>query len=146
MTSGANEIDRLRAASEAGDGGLLSELLGRYRDRLRQMVRLRMDRRMQGRIDPSDVIQEAYFEASRRLAEFLANPTMPFFLWLRFLTGQQLVAAHRRHLGIQARDAKREVSLGGGAFPEATSAALAAQFADQLSSPSAAAIRSEMPW
>ena len=123
MTSEATDINRLREASQAGDGGVLGELLGQYRERLRQMVRLRMDRRLRGRVDPSDVIQEAYFEASRRMAEYLDNPALPFFLWLRFLTGQQLATAHRRHLGIQARDAGREVSRYKGALPEATSAA-----------------------
>ena len=67
------------------------------------MVALRLDRRLQGRIDPSDVIQEAYLEASARLAEYLRNPSMPFFLWLRFLTGQKLVTLHRHHLGVQMR-------------------------------------------
>lgn len=144
MTSEATDINRLREASQAGDGGVLGELLGQYRERLRQMVRLRMDRRLRGRVDPSDVIQEAYFEASRRMAEYLDNPALPFFLWLRFLTGQQLAAAHRRHLGIQARDAGREVSLYQGALPEATSAALAAQLVGRMSSPSDAAMRAEM--
>ena len=65
------------------------------------MVSLRMDRRLQGRIDPSDVIQETYVEASARLAEYLNNPSMPFFLWLRFLTGQKLLTLHRHHLGVR---------------------------------------------
>ena len=69
------------------------------------MVALRLDRRLQGRIDPSDVIQEAYLEASARLAEYLRNPSMPFFLWLRFLAGQKLVTLHRHHLGVRMRDA-----------------------------------------
>ena len=144
MTSEVTDSDRLREASDAGNGGVLSELLGQHRDRLRQMVKLRMDRRLRGRVDPSDVIQEAYFEASRRLAEYLHGPPIPFFLWLRFLTGQQLASAHRRHLGIQARDAGREVSLYQGALPEATSAALAAQLVGRISSPSDAAMRAEM--
>ena len=98
------DVARLREAAETGNGIVLDELLSRYRDRLRQMVRLRMDGRLRGRVDPSDVIQEAYLEASQRLGEFLTNPQISFFLWLRFLTGQQLSLAHRRHLGIQARD------------------------------------------
>ena len=65
------------------------------------------------------------------------------FLWLRFLTGQKLVQLHRRHLGVQARDAAREISLHRGPFPEATSAALAAQLVGRFSSPSEAAMRAE---
>ena len=122
-----------------GDQAAWGELLARYRDRLRRMVALRLDRRLQGRVDPSDVIQEAMLDASRRLAEYRQNPTMPFFLWLRFLTGQRLLEQHRRHLGAQGRDAGREISLYRGAMPEATTAALAAQLLGRLTSPSQAA-------
>jgi RNA polymerase sigma-70 factor (ECF subfamily) len=54
------------------------------------MVALRLDQRLQGRIDPSDVLQEAYLEAWTRLSEDLRQPTMPLFLRLRFHTGQKL--------------------------------------------------------
>ena len=73
-----------------GDPEGLEGLLERYRARLRRMIKLRLDRRLQGRVDPSDVIQEAYLEVSRRLAEYLRDPSMPFFLWLRLVTGQKL--------------------------------------------------------
>jgi RNA polymerase sigma-70 factor (ECF subfamily) len=121
----------------------MGELLDRHRDRLRRMVALRLDRRLQGRIDPSDVIQEACLDAARRLPEYTDNPTMPFFLWLRYLTGQRLVDEHRRHLGAQARDAGREISLYRGALPETTSAALAAHLLGRLPSPTQAVIRAE---
>jgi RNA polymerase sigma-70 factor (ECF subfamily) len=126
-----------------GDQTAWGELLARYRDRLRRMVALRLDRRLQGRVDASDVIQEATLEASRRLAEYSQNPTMPFFLWLRFLTGQRLLEQHRRHLGAQGRDAGREISLYRGAMPETTTAALAAQLLGRHTSPSQAAVRAE---
>ena len=89
------------------------------------MVALRLDPGLAGRIDPSDVIQETYLEASARLAEYLQKPTMPFYLWLRFLAGQKLVTLHRHHLGTQRRDAAREVSLYRGRLAEKTSTALA---------------------
>jgi RNA polymerase sigma-70 factor (ECF subfamily) len=74
-------------------------LLTRHQERLRSLVSLRLDHRLQGRIDPSDVIQQAYLEASRQLADYLKNPAIPFYLWLRLITGQRLVALHRHHLG-----------------------------------------------
>src|SRR5262249_22089592 len=114
------------------------------RPRLRRMIKFRLDRWLQGRVDPSDVIQEAYLEVSRRLVEYLHDPSMPFFLWLRLVTGQKLALAHRQHLGVQARDAGREVSLHRGAFPEATSAALAAQLIGHQTSPSQAAAKAEL--
>ncbi len=126
------------------DRDQLTELLARSRDRLRRMVRLRMDRRLHGRIDASDVIQEAYVEASVRFAEYQEAPDVPPFVWLRFLTGQKLVQLHRRHLGAQSRDAGREVSLYRGAMPEATSMALAAQLIGKLTSPTQAVARAEL--
>src|SRR5262245_46924903 len=80
----------------------LTALFDRYRDRLRLMVHLRLDRRLQARVDGSDVIQEAFLEASQRYEHFKTKPTMPLFLWLRFLVGQRLMLMHRRHLGVKA--------------------------------------------
>jgi RNA polymerase sigma-70 factor (ECF subfamily) len=103
-----------------------------------------MDIRLQGRVDPSDVIQEAFVDASRRLTDYVRQKPMPFFLWMRWLVGQRLATLHRFHLGVQARDVGREVSLHQGALPEATSAALAAQLVGRLTSPSIAAQRAEL--
>jgi RNA polymerase sigma-70 factor (ECF subfamily) len=144
MAGNSNETDRLLAQAARGDGQVLGVLLARHRERLRRMVALRLDRRLQGRIDPSDVIQEAYLEASTRLADYLRDPTMPFFLWLRFLAGQKLVTLHRHHLGVQMRNAGQEVALCQGPLPQASSAALAAQLLGHDTHPSAAAIRAEM--
>lgn len=144
--------DRLQAKvrdaiTEQASGGTsepIGDRLEKHRDRLRRMVRLRLDRRLQGRVDASDVIQDAFAEAAMRYDEYAADPPMPFFLWLRFLTRQRLLILHRKHLGAQVRDAAREVSLYQGAWPEATSAALAAQLVGRNTSPSNAAVRAEM--
>jgi RNA polymerase sigma-70 factor (ECF subfamily) len=119
-------------------------LVERYNDRLRRMVTLRLDPRLQGRLDPSDVLQETYLEASRELANYLSNPVLPFFLWLRQLAGNRLFKLHRRHLTTQARNAGREVSLQYGGFPPASSAALAAQLLGRECRPSEAAVRAEL--
>ena len=68
----------------------MTELFTRHRERLRQMIRLRLDRRLQGRIDSSDVLQDTYLEVARRAREYIAQPDVPPFIWLRFLTGQTL--------------------------------------------------------
>jgi RNA polymerase sigma-70 factor (ECF subfamily) len=145
-TSGSenlSETDRLLRRAAAGDTAGLGVLLARNEGRLRRMVALRLDQRLQGRVDPSDVLQEAFLQASVRLAEYLEKPTLPFFLWLRLLTGQQVAALHRRHLGAEMRDAGREVSLYRGTLPEASSAALAAQLLGHDTRPSEAAVRAE---
>ena len=134
--------DLLRRAA-AGDRPALAGLFDRHRDRLRQMVQLRLDRRLQGRLDPSDVLQEAFLDVTRRLPEFAAAPNLPVFLWLRLVTGQRLTDLHRRHLGAQARDAAREVSLYRGALPEASSVSLAARLMGRFTTASQAAVRAE---
>jgi RNA polymerase sigma-70 factor (ECF subfamily) len=138
-----SEVGRLLDRASAGDPDAWRALFDRDRERLRRMVALRLDRRLQGRIDPSDVIQEAHIEAMTRLREYLRQPDLPFFLWLRLIVGQRLTLLHRRHLGAQARDAGREIGLYHGALPEATSAALAARLLGRLTQPSEAAVRAE---
>jgi RNA polymerase sigma-70 factor (ECF subfamily) len=115
-----------------------------HRGRLRRMVELRLDRRVAGRVDPSDVLQEAYMDASRQLDSYLAHRPMSLFVWLRFLTGQRLMAIHRQHLGAQKRDAKQEVSLQRPAIPQADSMSLAGRLLGQITSPSVAAMRVEL--
>src|SRR5262249_35382306 len=143
MTGDSRETNRLLERAAQGDKQSWGALLTRHRERLRRLVAFRMDQRLQGRIDPSDVIQEACLEAAAALAEYLRRPAMPFFLWLRGITGNKLLELHRHHLGAQMRDARREVSLHGGASPENTSAALAAQLLGHATRPSEAAIRAE---
>ena len=126
------------------DPQVLGRIWEHYRDRLRRLVRLRLDRRMQGRTDPSDVLQEAFLDFQSRAAEYAHKPDMPFFLWLRFLTGQRLQLIHRQHLGTQMRDAGREVSLHRGAMPQATSISLAAQLLGRFTSVTQAVQRAEM--
>jgi RNA polymerase sigma-70 factor (ECF subfamily) len=144
MPDDAAELqDQLRRLA-AGDQQALAALFTRYRDRLRRMVQLRLDRRLQGRIDASDVLQEAYLDAARRAPEYAANPSVPLFLWLRLLTGQRLLMVHRRHLGAEMHDVGQEVSLYRGALPQASSLSLAAQLLGRITSPSVAAVRAEM--
>jgi RNA polymerase sigma-70 factor (ECF subfamily) len=138
-----SEVGRLLDGAAAGDPEAWRALFDRDRQRLRRMVALRMDRRLQGRVDPSDVIQDAHIEAVTRLPEYLRQPDLPFFLWLRLIVGQRLTLLHRRHLGAQARDAGREIGLYHGALPAATSAALAAQLLGRHTSPTQALLRAE---
>jgi RNA polymerase sigma-70 factor (ECF subfamily) len=138
------EIDEVRRALATGDQELLATIFERYRDRLRRMVRLRMDHRVQARIDPSDVIQEAYLEATKRLADYLKGPDMPFSLWLRFLTGQKLLQFHRLHLGTQARDPRLEVSIDSQGLPPSIASRLAEGLVDSTTSQCGKQARAEL--
>jgi RNA polymerase sigma-70 factor (ECF subfamily) len=143
MEHNPNDTEWLIERARAGDAAALNDIFARHRERLRRMVQMRLDWKLQGRIDASDVIQDACLEASRRLDDYLREPSMPLFLWLRFLVGERLMFLHRHHLGVKMRDARREVSLYREALPEASSAALAAQLLGQHTSPSEAAVRAE---
>jgi RNA polymerase sigma-70 factor (ECF subfamily) len=136
--------ERLIDRAAEGDPTALAELFGRYRKRLRQMVRLRLDRRLQGRVDASDVLQEAYLDVAQQLPHYLAKREMSFFLWLRLVAGQRLMRIHREHLGAAMRDAAREVSLYKGALPPASSASLAAQLLGHYTPASEAFSRAEV--
>ena len=107
------------------------------------MVHLRMDPKLRARVSPSDVLQEAFVEISARVGDYLDNPRMPFFLWLRLTTAQQLVAAYRHHVEIQKRDVRRQVRIDRGAFPEASSAVMADRLVGALTTPSGAAMQAE---
>jgi RNA polymerase sigma-70 factor, ECF subfamily len=144
QVNGDEESGQERSAESLAAEAKLREgwgdLLAGSRDRLRRMVALRLDERLRGRVDPSDVIQEAYLEATGRLADYARQEEpMPPFLWLRFLTLQRLQISHRKHLGTRSRDAGREVSI----YPEATSAAIAAQLLGRDTRASEALVRAE---
>jgi RNA polymerase sigma-70 factor (ECF subfamily) len=110
------------------------------------MVRLRLDRRLQGRVDPSDVLQEAYIDLAEKFPGYARDraPDLPFYLWLRLVVGERLQRVHRRHLGAAMRDAGREVSLYRGALPQASSVSLAAQLLGRLTTASEALARAEV--
>jgi RNA polymerase sigma-70 factor (ECF subfamily) len=143
MTHDSSTTDRLLRRIGEGDGRGWGELLARHEPRLRRMIAFRLDPRLQGRVDPADVLQEAYLAAFQNLGTYLRQPAMPFFLWLRGIAGNKLLELHRHHLGTPMRDARREVSLYRGALPQATSAALAARLLGRLTRPSQAAVRAE---
>lgn len=143
MTDDFADLDQVLDRAVAGDESAFQNVLDRCREKLRRMIQFRLDHRIQARLDASDILQEAFLEATERFAEYRGNPTMPILLWLRFLIGQRLTTLHRHHLGVQARDARCEVSLYGGPMPAASSAALAARLVGHLTSPSEAAVRAE---
>src|SRR5438876_2690588 len=143
MDNNSSETVHLIQRSKAGDSQALNELFIRHRDRLCRMVEMRLDHRLKARIDASDVIQDAYVEVVERLEEYLRDPKLPFFLWLRLVVGERLLKLHRHHLGTQMRNAGREVALYRGALPQASSAALAAQLLGKHTSPTQAAVRAE---
>jgi RNA polymerase sigma-70 factor (ECF subfamily) len=81
-TDSEEDVQLRRAV--AGDQQAWASLLERNRPRLRRMVAVRMHPLLRGRVDPSDVLQDAFAEATARLASYAERPELPFFLWLRW--------------------------------------------------------------
>jgi RNA polymerase sigma-70 factor (ECF subfamily) len=121
-----DEDCQLIERARAGDTSAAGEALVRHRYRLRQMIEARLDRRVRGRVDASDVLQDGFADAVGKLPGYLADPKIPLFLWLRLVVGGRLAKVHRDHLGAQVRDASLEFSIYRGPMPAASSAALAA--------------------
>jgi RNA polymerase sigma-70 factor (ECF subfamily) len=142
MTDQTDDLQDLLDRVQQGEQLALAELFSRHRDRLVRMVAFRLDDRLRGRVAASDVLQEAYIDALKRLPHYQADPGMPFFLWLRWVTVQRLVEVHRQHLGARVRDAGREVPIDRGAGPAASAARMVELIGD-LTSPSQAAQRAE---
>src|SRR5262249_20716909 len=138
----SDHSELLRRAG-AGDVEALRALFSAHRERLKRMVHLRLSRRLAGRVDDSDVLQEAFVEISRKLPEYAREPKIPPFLWMRHLTALKLAEVHRRHLGTQLRDADREVTLHRGGLPMADSVSLAAQLLGTFTTPSQPVIKAE---
>lgn len=133
----AELLDRLRA----GDPDAIGALFELHRDRLRRMLAVRLDRRVAHRASPDDVLQEAFLDAAARVGEYVADPAVPFYVLLRFLTVQRMLLTQRVHLGAKARDVRQEAASPG-AFASPDS--MADQFVGRLTSPSRAAMRQEL--
>lgn len=123
-----------------GDLEALVEIFERNRPRLRRMVECRMDRRLARRIDPDDVLQEAFLVAEKRVDKFDAQFSP--YVWLRMIVAQTLIDGHRHHVDAKARAVRREVSRASLATPD--SSLISAQFVGDLTSPSQAAQRAEL--
>lgn len=144
MSSSAHQPSDLRQRLTDGDEAALAELFSRHRERLWQIVHFRLDQRLTGRIDPEDILQEAYLDAAKRIQHYRDDAPGSEFLWLRMVVTQTMIDVHRRHLGVQMRDSRREVSIHGKRFPRETSVSLASQLVGHLTSPSQAAMRVEL--
>lgn len=133
-------LERLKT----GDEQALASLFSEHRNRLRRLVEFRMDARLAGRLDPEDILQEAYLDAVKRSHHFAGDTEQSCFIWMRLVVLQTLIDTHRRHLGAQMRSVGREVSLAGPTHSQATSASLTAVLLGNFTSPTLAARRVEL--
>lgn len=144
MSSGASTDLELLNASASGRAAVLGTLIEQHRERLVRMVRVRLHPQVRQRVDASDVIQEACLEAHRRIDDYVADPRIPFFLWLRRIVGDRLLKAHRAHLDVQQRDVRRQIRGGGEDMPDVSVAALVDMLAASNTSPTRGVARAEL--
>lgn len=139
----SSRTQELIQQAQRGDAGAVDELLARHREPVRRMIGLRLDRAIAPRVDASDVVQDVLLEASKRLAEYLRDPSMPFHLWLRCLAQDRVIDAHRRHRKAQRRTVDKEKRLHK-EWADRSSMELAAQLIDHELTPATAALRHEL--
>ncbi len=102
---------RVLEAVQRGEQRAVERLLASYRPAIWSLVAMRLDRHVRRRLDVSDVVQEVLLEASRRLHDYVANPTVSFRAWIRQLAYDRIVDAHRRHRAAAKRSLERERPL-----------------------------------
>jgi RNA polymerase sigma-70 factor (ECF subfamily) len=127
-TANSSRTNRLLVALGGGaNPQAFDELFGRHRERLRKMIRLRLDWQLRGRISSSSVLDQAYQDALQRIREYEANPNKTFYLWLRTIVGDRIERIHREEQVLLENLGGRELHLQRGALPEVTAASMAAQ-------------------
>lgn len=141
MHGDSETTEQLLEQTRQGDAEALDRLLARHRGRLRKMVGVRLDPAIATRVDPSDVVQDALATAAKRLPEYLADPQVSFYPWLRGLAWDKLLELRRRHTA-QRRDVAREEAPE--PLPDQSAVALADRIACSRSSPSGQALRGEL--
>src|SRR5882762_7033086 len=144
MWPDATKTQDLLAEAKGGDADAVNRLMERHREALRRIVQLRLDQRIQQRIDVSDIVQEVLVEANRRLQDYLASPVMPYHLWLRQIAQDRIIDAHRRHRASAKRSVDRERALAVPAAGDHGTIELAAQLAGRDLTPAAAATQREL--
>ncbi len=138
MATSDTAVERVRA----GDSGALAAAFDRHRARLRRTVEFRMSEQLRGRLDPDDILQDAFLSAGTRHTHVRGNDQTSLFVWLRLVVLQTLTDAQRHHLQAQKRDARREAN-GRVQGIDGTSVSLLRELAGGRTSPSFALARVE---
>jgi len=102
------------------------------------MVQIHMDHRVAKRFDPSDVVQDTFVQAHRRLSQYLKHRRIPFYPWLRQLAYERLLQLNRQHLHAKCRTVNRELPL-----PDHSAMHLVERFIADGTTPSDGAERNE---
>jgi RNA polymerase sigma-70 factor (ECF subfamily) len=133
--------EELLCRAKEGDVPALGQLLESYRAYLLVLARVQIGRRLQGKVDAADLVQEAFLGASRDWAQFRGTTEKEFLGWLRGILASLLANLVRHYQGTQRRDVRLERRLA--VELEQSSQALDRGLAASQSSPSQQAVRRE---
>jgi RNA polymerase sigma-70 factor (ECF subfamily) len=111
MTGADADPERLLRLARTGCSPALGDLLELYRNYLALLVRLHIGRRLQGKVDPDDLVQETFLRAHRDFAMFRGNTEPELVAWLRQILAARGASLARHYLGAQRRDARLEREL-----------------------------------
>jgi RNA polymerase sigma-70 factor (ECF subfamily) len=137
-----NELpEELIEAAVTGDDGAFGRLLALYSNYLTLLARVEVGRRLQGKLDPADLVQETFLEAHRHFPAFRGITEPEFVGWLRRILAGVLANTVRRYFGTRARDPRLEQNLQVGI--DQSSCVLGSQLISPGSSPSESAVRRE---
>jgi RNA polymerase sigma-70 factor (ECF subfamily) len=98
----------LLTRARGGCGTSWGQLLDRYANYLALLARVEVGRRLQGKADPADLVQETFLQAHRHLPQFRGTTEGEFLAWLRSILASRIVKFLRRYLGTRARDVRLE--------------------------------------
>jgi len=140
----SDQTDELLIAAKQGDDQAVNRLLEKHRGPVRRLVEMRLDKKVQRRVDVSDVVQEVMVEASGRLQKYLADPVMAFHLWLRQIAWDHIIDTYRRHRVSAKRNMDREQPMTVPGGNDQSTTELAIQLCDPAMTPAAAAMQHEI--
>ena len=135
------DIKRDIQQAQAGDQATLGRLLESYQNYLRLLARIEIGRRLQGKVDASDIVQETFLEAHRQFPLFQGTAEAQLAKWLRTILAGTVANVVRRYAGTQARNLRLERELVEGL--DQSTCALEQMLVDRHSSPSHQAMRGE---
>ena len=141
---GSDQTEELLASAKTGDEDAINRLLEKHRVAVRRLVELRLDRKVQSRVDFSDVVQDVMIEASGRLDKYLDDPVMAFHLWLRQIAWDRIIDTYRRHRVSAKRNMDREQPMTAAVGPDQSTLDFAVQLHDPGITPAAAATQKEI--
>ena len=139
-----DQTETLLVAAKAGDADAVNRLLEKHRTAVRRLVELRLDRKVQRRVDVSDVVQDVMIEASGRLDKYLSDPALAFHLWLRQIAWDRIIDTYRRHRVSAKRNMDREQPMTAPAGPDQSTMEFAQQLCDPATTPATAATQREI--